>query len=192
MHKEVKLKTKDMILVSMFAALMAVGAFVKILFPVVPLSLQPFFCALAGIILGSRLGALSQIVYVLIGLAGVPVFTQGGGIMYIFKPSFGYLLGFIAGTYIIGKVSELFKTINFRTSLISVLSGLAAIYIVGLPYMYLIMKFYMKNSAITFGYVITAGFLPFILKDLVLYVAAAAVAAVVIPTLRKAGLIQSV
>ena len=180
-----KIKTKDMILVSMFAALMAVGAFVKILFPLVPFSLQAFFCAFAGIILGARLGALSQIVYILLGLAGAPIFTQGGGIMYIFKPSFGFLLGFIVCAYIIGKVSELFKKINLLSAILSVFSGLAALNAIGLPYMYLILKFYMGKSETTLGDVVSASFLLLILKDAILFLVVAIVAVSVVPTINK-------
>ena len=79
-------KTRNLIIVAMFAALTAIGAFIKVPIPYVPFTLQYLFCALAGLVLGSKLGALSQIVYVAIGLSGVPVFTEGGGIGYIFKP----------------------------------------------------------------------------------------------------------
>ena len=104
-----KINTRDLILVSLFTALMVVGAFIKIPFPLLPITLQPFFCAFAGLILGSRLGALSQIIYVVMGLVGLPVFTQGGGLIYVFVPSFGFLLGFILGAYVIGRISENFK-----------------------------------------------------------------------------------
>lgn len=60
--------TRNLILVAMFAALTSIGAFIKVPIPYVPFTLQYLFCAVAGIILGSRLGALSQIVYVAIGL----------------------------------------------------------------------------------------------------------------------------
>ena len=183
-----KIKTRDMILVAMFSALMAVGAYIKILFPVVPLSFQPFFCAFSGIILGSKLGALSQIIYTIIGLIGIPVFTQGGGIGYIFKPSFGFILGFIAGAYVIGKVSETLKTISFKNSLISVMTGLAVINIIGVTYLYLIAKFYLGNSEMTLWKAISTGFLPFILKDIILYVVVAITATAVLPILKKAGL----
>lgn len=179
-----RINTKDMILTGLFAALMVVGAYVKILLPVVPFSLQPFFCALAGILLGSKLGALSQIIYVALGLIGLPVFTQGGGPMYILKPSFGYILGFIAGAYIIGKVSEHLGTFNFKNTLISVMSGLIAIYAIGIPYVYLISKFYLGNITITFIYAITTGLVPFIIKDTILYVVAALVAVKVLPLIR--------
>jgi len=105
--------TRDLILVALFAALTAVGAFIKIPIPYVPFTLQYFFCALAGIILGSKLGALSQIIYVAVGLVGAPVFTDGGGITYIFKPTFGYLIGFIVAAYVIGKIREKNYWVNF-------------------------------------------------------------------------------
>lgn len=56
---------------------------------------------LAGCLGGKNAGALSQIAYVVLGL-NLPVFTQGGGIAYLKEPSFGYLLGFIAGAWVCG------------------------------------------------------------------------------------------
>jgi len=183
-----KIKTRDMILVALFSALMAVGAYIKILFPLVPLSFQPFFCAFAGIILGSKLGALSQIIYTIIGLIGIPVFTQGGGVGYVLKPSFGFILGFIACAYVIGKVSETLKTISLKNSLISVMSGLAVMNIIGVTYLYLIAKFYLGNSEMTLWDAISTGLLPFILKDIILYIVVAITATAVLPILKKAGL----
>ena len=58
-------------------------------------TLQFFFVLLAGIILGGKRGALAVGCYVALGLIGIPIFAAGGGIGYIFRPSFGYLLGFI-------------------------------------------------------------------------------------------------
>jgi len=185
-----KIKTRDMILVSLFSALMAVGAIFKVPLPSVPFSLQPFFCALAGLLLGSRLGALSQIIYCALGLAGLPVFTQGGGFSYIFNPSFGYIIGFIAGTYVIGKVSEVLKKINLRNSIISVMSGLAVIYMIGVPYMYLIINFYNKKP-MTMLAAISVGFFPFIFKDIVMYLLVSVIAVRIVPVLRKAGLARA-
>lgn len=183
------IKTKDLILVALFAALMAVGAYIKVLFPVIPMSLQPFFCALAGILLGARLGALSQILYLIIGLTGIPVFTQGGGPMYVLKPSFGFIIGFILAAYLIGKVSDHFSNVNFKNMFASVIPGLFAIYIVGLPYMYIILKFYVKVEGLTVMKVLSLGFFPFIVKDIVMYLLIAVVLCKVIPALRKSHLI---
>ena len=64
---------------------------------------------LAGLLLGSRLGALSVSLYTVLGLAGVPVFTGGGGLWYIFQPTFGYILGFIIGGIVVLGVKAVAK-----------------------------------------------------------------------------------
>ncbi len=79
-------KTKDMILCSMFVALIAAGAFLKVPVPVVPFTLQYLFTMLAGLLLGAKKGALAVCVYILLGLCGLPIFAQGGGIGYVFQP----------------------------------------------------------------------------------------------------------
>ena len=93
-------KTKQLVFCSLFTALIAVGAFIKIPVPVVPFTLQYLFTMLAGLILGPRLGTISVTAYMLLGLAGLPIFTEGGGLWYVLKPSFGYIIGFCIGTYV--------------------------------------------------------------------------------------------
>lgn len=68
-----------MTLSALFAVLTALGAFIRIPFPLVPITLQTFFVFLSGTLLGSRAGALAQVLYVGMGLIGLPVFTGGGG-----------------------------------------------------------------------------------------------------------------
>ena len=162
-----KLKIKDMMLVSIFTALMVVGAFVRIPFPLLPVTLQTFFCAFAGILLGSRLGALSQLLYVALGLTGLPIFSTGGGIMYIFSPSFGFLLGFIAGAFVTGLISELLKKRSLLNNFAAVLAGLVVIYMLGIPYMSMILTFYTGKPDAGLWFVITTN-LPYLAKDLVL------------------------
>ena len=84
-------KVKELVLFSLFTALTAIGAFIRVPVPLCPFTLQLLFTTLSGLILGSRKGAASVAVYVAFGLSGVPVFTQGGGPGYIFQPTFGYL-----------------------------------------------------------------------------------------------------
>ncbi|KEI12424.1 biotin biosynthesis protein BioY [Clostridium novyi B str. ATCC 27606] len=163
------MKTKDLVLVSIFAALTAVGAFIKIPIPNVPFTLQFFFCAFAGMLLGSKLGALSQIIYVVMGLIGIPVFTEGGGIMYVLKPTFGYLIGFIVGAYVIGYIAERIKELTFFKSLGAILTGLFFIYFLGIIHFYLIMNLYL-GKATSLKYVIYWGGLVFIGGDLILSV----------------------
>ena len=101
-----KCKTQNMVITALFTALIAAGAYIRIPVPVCPFTLQFLFTTLAGLILGKNRGAAAVSLYVIIGLAGVPVFTGGGGIGYILQPTFGYLIGFIAGAYITGALSK--------------------------------------------------------------------------------------
>lgn len=95
-----KFTTRDLILCALFTALSAIGAFIRIPVPLVPFTLQITFTTLAGLLLGSKKGAISVAVYVLMGLIGIPVFTQGGGFSYVLKPSFGFLVAFIIGAFV--------------------------------------------------------------------------------------------
>lgn len=156
------MKARDLIMVSIFTALTAIGAFIKIPIPYVPFTLQFLFCAMSGIILGPKLGALSQILYVAIGLMGIPVFTEGGGLYYIFKPTFGYLVGFIIAAYVIGKLTSLIKTLTLIKLFLCVLSGLFFVYLFGIIHLYIIYNLYMGNHktifwAIFYGFVICVG-----------------------------------
>lgn len=95
-------KTKNLAYCALFTALIAVGAFIRVPVPVVPFTLQYLFTMLAGLLLGPRLGTIAVGTYVLLGLVGLPIFTQGGGFWYVFQPSFGYLIGFCVGTFVTG------------------------------------------------------------------------------------------
>lgn len=61
---------------------------------------------MAGFLLGAKLATVSVIVYLSIGLVGVPVFSAGGGPAYIFRPGFGFLLGFVLAAFVIGTITE--------------------------------------------------------------------------------------
>ncbi|MBR1438010.1 MAG: biotin transporter BioY [Synergistaceae bacterium] len=131
---------KKMTLCALFTALIAIGTYIKIPTPLLPLTLQTLFVVLAGLVLGRKLGALSVCVYVIAGLAGLPVFTGSA-----LNPTFGYIVGFIFGAYIAGYIAERFKPC-FKTWLIGALSGIAVIYAVGIPYYYAMSKWYIGNE----------------------------------------------
>ncbi len=179
-----KLTVKELILTALFTALMVVGAFVRIPFPLLPVTLQPFICALAGMVLGPKLGALSMTVYTLLGLAGAPVFANGGGIAYVFEKNFGFILGFIAGAAVIGKISSTIKKPTAVKNLKALMPGLAVIYITGMAYMLLIMHVYLGNAQISLIFVLTAN-LPYIIKDVVLYIIIAIAGSSLLPAIRK-------
>lgn len=131
---------RNMNLIAIFTALTAIGAFIKIPLPHIPITLQTIFVLMAGIFLGKKMGAISQLLYVLLGLIGLPIFTQGGGPSYILKPSFGYLLGFIAAAYLMGYFLEN-KSLNYINTALAAALGTGIIYLVGVPYMYMIVNY---------------------------------------------------
>jgi len=184
-----KFKTRDMVLISLFTALTAVGAFIQIPTPLVSFSLQFLFCAYSGIFLGSKYGLYSQLLYVGIGLAGVPVFTKGGGVSYVLQPSFGYILGLILCAYIIGRIVEKMESISFtKLFLISVL-GLMMLYIIGVPYLYLMFNRVAENP-MSFATAVKVGFLQYIVVDLAKCAVVAFTAVKIIPILRKSGYVN--
>jgi len=129
-----------MILVALFAAMTAIGAFIAIPVGPTPITMQLLFTVMAGVLLGSRLGALSQILYIVMGLIGLPIFAGGtGGFQYIFSPTFGYLLGFVAGAYIVGLILEKDTKPVFLKILGTCLLGTLVIYTIGYPYLFIVL-----------------------------------------------------
>lgn len=181
-----KLTIREMILIAIFAALTAVGAFIKIPTPLVPFTLQFFFCAYSGIFLGAKNGFYSQLLYITIGLMGIPIFASGGGPAYVLQPTFGYLLGYLPCAYIIGRVSQTLSKITFPKIFSAVLLGLGFVYLFGVAYLYLIINFYLHKQ-MTMSAAITLGFLPYITSDLILSIIVTLTAMRVVPILKRNG-----
>ena len=100
-----RLSTRGMIYASLFGALTAIGALVSIPLQPVPVTLQTLFLYLAGSLLGGSLGALSQLIYLVLGVIGLPVFSGGkAGLGVFLGPTGGYLIGFVAGAFVTGKI----------------------------------------------------------------------------------------
>ena len=172
------MKLRMMIYTALFAALTAVGAFFRLPLWPVAITLQFLFTAMAGVLLGPKYGALSQAVYVAVGLVGVPVFTAGGGVGYVFQPSFGFLLGLIPAAAVIGALSARAES-PWRVGL-ACLAGLGALYAVGLPYMAVILNVY-KGQGMSAWDIVYTGMLLFLPGDMLKI----AVTAAVCPVLRK-------
>ncbi len=165
-----------MVLTALFTAMIAVGAFVRIpnpFFPVV-FTLQGVFCAFAGFLLGSKLGASSVIIYVVMGLLGFPVFTLPSGPQYVFQPTFGFLLGFILATFVMGKISESGEKFTIKSSFIASYLGLLIHYIIGIFYMYIIYNFHNGNP--TGIWALCSGMFIYFIKDIILFTIIAIVA----------------
>lgn len=182
--KKRKLTAKHMVLCGLFTALTAVGAFIQIPVPFMDyFTLQFLFVLLAGMLLGSRLGAVSLTAYVAMGLFGIPIFAAGGGIQYIFRPSFGYLLGFIVAAFVVGLICEKFKRPALKHYMAAAFTGMFVTYAIGFSYKYLILNFYTQEP--TAIRVIIASSLPLdIPGDAVLCVIASLLAVRLAPPLK--------
>jgi len=136
---------QSLLISALFAALIAVGALIRIPLPPVPFTLQTLFIYLAAGLLGPKTGFLSPSIYLLIGLLGLPVFSGGGGISYILQPQFGYLLGMPAAGLVMGLLARKFvisrgKTIRKSSGLMIRISliyaaGTVIIYAFGIAYL---------------------------------------------------------
>lgn len=175
--------TQNMIICALFTALIAVGAFIRIPVPVCPFTLQVLFVTLAGLLLGKNLGAISAFTYMLIGLLGVPVFTQGGGLGYLAQPTFGYIIGFVVGAYVTGAIIHGEKKPSFKKLLLASLAGLAVVYIFGMVYFYLISNFVL-GTGIGLWPLFLYCFLLVVPGDLVLCILASILAKRVIPIIK--------
>ena len=176
------MKTKGVIYCGLFTALIAVGAFIKIPIPVVPFTLQYLFTMLAGLLLGSRLGTLSVLSYMLLGLAGLPIFSEGGGIWYVFKPSFGYIIGFAVGTFVTGWIAEHMEKTTITRYLIANLAVLFCVYAIGMIYYYIICNFVI-DTPIAVGPLFLYCFVLAVPGDIALSILGAVVAKRVRPVL---------
>lgn len=181
------MNARNLILCALFAALTALGAFLKIPIPYIPITMQYFFCAMAGLCLGAKLGALSQAVYVLVGLVGFPVFTEGGGFGYVLKPTFGYLIGFILCAFVIGYLTERMKEMGFFKIFGALMAGMAVLYLLGVPYMFVVYNFYL-GEARDIGWVLYFGLFTKVPGNILMALLAALIARKLIPVLRKNNL----
>jgi biotin transport system substrate-specific component len=181
-----KLTAKDLIVTATFTSLMVAGTFIRIPFPFLPVTLQTFICGLAGIIIGPRLGALSMLIYTALGLAGIPVFAGGGGITYIFNSSFGFILGFIGGSYATGLLLQKTGGHTVAGCITALMAGLLVIYSAGICYMLVIMRFYLGDNRVGLPFLLTIN-LPYIIKDFILFSAAAFITPSIKARLAAAG-----
>ena len=146
---------------SMFGALTAVGAYIVIPIPPVPVTMQTFFLYLAACLLGGPLGAWSSTVYVLIGAVGLPVFAAGkGGLGVLMGPTGGYLIGFIAGAYVTGRLAQAGRPAGTVRLLLAMAAGTACLYTLGVAQLMLVARLPLVKALVV-------GVLPFLLGDAV-------------------------
>ena len=186
-----KLQIRDMTMISLFTVLSIVGAKISLPILAIPFTFQFIISLLTGVVLGARRALIAQGLYLAMGLIGLPVFAKGGGLAYIFEPSFGYLIGMALGAGVVGYFAD---RLDGRGSGLKIWKlvpvhflALALVYSLGVAYLYLIKNFYVGQN-LTFTKAIQFGMIPFLLNDSIYCV----VAAVVGPRLRRIRPIQPV
>lgn len=147
-----------------FAILTALAAQIRIVLPgtPVPITGQTFAVLITGAVLGSWAGAGSQMIYVTLGLVGLPVYAGGnGGFEYATGATLGYLVGFIAAAWVIGRLSERGQDRNVWSAIPAFLTGNAVIYLFGVTWLW-----WSVEAISTMQEAIVAGFVPFVVGDL--------------------------
>ncbi len=150
-------RVKNIALVLSFAVITALCSKLSLEIGPIPITMQTFAVVLAGVLLGSKRGALSQTVYLVGGLVGIPWFSRGGGLIYILSPTFGFIVGFIVAAYIIGRLAEKGWDRKIGTAMLAMLAGNVFLYFFGLLWL---------ARFVGIEAVLVVGLYPFIVGDL--------------------------
>jgi biotin transport system substrate-specific component len=186
------MRLRSLILCALFAALTALGSLIRIpIGALMVLTFQTFFMFLAGLLLEPKYAFLSQVVYAAIGLLGLPVFSQGGGLSYVLAPSFGFVLGFGLCAVLVSLLvrKNLFTLMSGQTCKPAMIAKIAlyaiismlSMYTVGVAYMYFIYRLYLNDPRTVAS--LAGGMGVFVLADSVKLAAAIPLAAAVIKRL---------
>lgn len=122
------ISTKNLIIVGLFASILCILAPCTIPTPIISISIAPFLIVLTGMVLGSHLGVLAVLIYLLLGFAGLPVFSNhSAGPGMLFGATGGFLIGYVAMVFIVGLGKG--KKIIFNFILTAI--GVCILYILG-------------------------------------------------------------
>jgi len=168
------MNSRKLIFSALFAALISVGCIIAIPLPGgVPVTVQNMFCVLAGGILGTFYGAVSVLIWLILGAVGIPVFANAhGGIAIILGPTGGYMLGYALASLFLGitlgspKIASSKKDIKFILKVaVFALIAYILVYLPGIPWFMHVMAG--KGKPQTFENALKLTFIPFIPGDLI-------------------------
>lgn len=153
-----KLTTRELTLCSLMAALTYIGSFISLPLGPVPFTLQTLFVLLTGLILRKRAAFLAQSLHLFLIL----IFK---GFQSFLSPSFGFVIGFIVGAYLMAWFLES-RSFTLKTAIVAMLIGSSIFYLFGLPYMIFIVRGYM-DLTMSNSLILKTGFLLFIPGDII-------------------------
>lgn len=139
-----KLSTKDLVQIAILTSMLSVASIFVIPIGPVPITLQVFFFLLIPALVGRLKGALTILLYMLLGLIGFPVFAGGsGGFQSILSPAFGYIVGAVLISLVVGRLHE--KKASSVQVISTMMVGILLLYVVGITYQYVIMNVYLQT-----------------------------------------------
>ena len=163
-EKKQKFSVKDMVFIAIFAALMAVCAWITIPIPIIPFTLQLFAVFAALFTIGGKFGTISIVIYVLLGLIGVPVFSGfKGGIGVLAGNTGGYIVGFIFTGLLYWLMTSLLPK-KLWAQIVSAVAGLIICYAFGTAWF--IIAYSASTGAVGVIAVLTWCVFPYIIPDL--------------------------
>lgn len=166
---------KDALLVAGATVLVAISAQVSVPMYPVPITAQTLVVLLAGATLGSRRAALAMTAYLFLGLAGIPWFAGfTGGLASVFKPSLGYIIGFIPAAFVLGYLAQRRWDRNLWKSLGAFGLGVVLPFVFGVTYLYFCLNV-LLDKAVTWSGAFQAGVVPFIPGEVIKWLIAAAI-----------------
>lgn len=160
------MKTRQLTQMALMLALLIICSQLTIPLGPVPITLQTFAILMIGLVLPPKYAGLTTLIYLVIGLFGLPVFSGGtGGFGSFISPSFGFVIGFIPASFIISYLKQRLKP-ETNSKLIGItLIGTVILYIIGLSYMYIIFRNVLDIET-GFMHVLQLGLIPFIPGDI--------------------------
>lgn len=180
------MSVRNMALAGLFASLLAVSSQISIPLGPVPHTLQIFFVLLAGLLLGGHWGFISVVVWIALGVFGLPVFSQGkAGIAVLAGPTGGFLVGFALCAFAVGRLLAGASYGYFRTVAI-MFAGLAIVYAVGLIGFMLSFEYFL-HKPMTIEKAVAIAVAPFLPFDIVKTAMAAYLGNKVKRALERAG-----
>lgn len=172
---------RSLLWIAIFVSLTALGGFIRIPAIPVPITLQTLFVYLSGDLLGSRRGSFSQVMFIILGLMGVPVFTMGGGPGYVLQPTFGYILGFPLAAGLIGLIrTHIRNKAGWAGWMISNFAGMLVILTTGVLYLAFAFRF-IVHQPVSWGKLLIGGVFIFLPGEIIKISLAAILARRVFP-----------
>ncbi|MBD5100805.1 MAG: biotin transporter BioY [Clostridiales bacterium] len=149
-----------------FIAFLIISAFINIPIGTIKITMQFLVANVCALMLGKKWGTISLVLYIVLGLIGLPIFSSGGGPAYVLQPSFGYMIGFTIGGFVAAWYREKRGKRNFSTYMIASIINMLIMDVIGTVYGAGIMYGYMHSTMGAWAF-FWAFLVPFIPIDII-------------------------